>query len=963
MQEPTKEQIDRARAVASWAEAQLPRIWRFDEVTEPWTHQGMGYLRWRRGHEPRFGEDANEEEHLRYENAIRSARSVLGDETPIAFADYYFVPNACQTHRAFGRNFSTREELPQRLAVQVAGQFLSQRDDDYIFRLCLDRLRSFLLTPGTGRDLSVLSAGAAYVPPTVKDLTAWLGREDFPFDRDSDTCRELVQARWNAEVADDKAKSHGWSDTLSEHAYPLRPFVDRVMDYFHERDEFGYAEFARLMTAAPGLIRRSLASAGDEFLAKQEGLAFWRAAMTRQFAWDRLVASTTDPNADKILVRCAAQPWGGKWMLQAGRLIEARGLSKKELNDQAYGDLPHAVKQFLRLRGLELDETVEDAAEALSTLKEETLWLILPFAGAGTSAVLRALNAEALEPLHHWIEAEAPYIHNGESPRSGRVDCAVLAEHVRAPAPLLKRYYRAMRESRQEGPRRVIKLVQAFCDENREALEKGLKRHSQVELKAYGLLPIKSAEDLRERYLTLKERWKTASKYGAERQANTRAAAEVGLENLAERAGFRDATRMEWALEADIAKDGARFDAPVVIGPWLAAVELEGAKPKIAVTKGGKRLRAVPAKMRKEPAFLELKESVDRLAEQAARFRHTLEDMMANGEELPRDDVERLAMIPSMRELLAGLIGVNETDELGFIDPRTLELVDEDQRFTIGSSLRLAHVSDLFESRSLSKWQRRLVEESMVQPFKQAFREFYVLTPAERATVDHSNRFAGHDVRTSVAYRLLQSRGWQCPSGEGDVMAYKRFASHGLCARWCFPGVRRYFTEEETQSTGEISFSSEGRQWTLAEVPPVVLSEAMRDADLVVSVAHAGDGDSYWSSEMKQSRESVIRSVAPKLGLRRLTFDQSFVEFQGTLSRYKVHLLSGAVHLLPGGHICIIPEPTKKALRKVYLPFVEADHRTSEIIAKILLLQNDDKIKDESILAQIRRGLGEPTRV
>ncbi len=40
---------------------------------------------------------------------------------------------------------------------------------------------------------------------------------------------------------------------------------------------------------------------------------------------------------------------------------------------------------------------------------------------------------------------------------------------------------------------------------------------------------------------------------------------------------------------------------------------------------------------------------------------------------------------------------------------------------------------------------------------------------------------------------------------------------------------------------------------------------------------------------------------------------------------------------------------------KVFLPFIDDDPKTAEILSKILLLAEDNKIKDPYILEQLRR--------
>ena len=64
-------------------------------------------------------------------------------------------------------------------------------------------------------------------------------------------------------------------------------------------------------------------------------------------------------------------------------------------------------------------------------------------------------------------------------------------------------------------------------------------------------------------------------------------------------------------------------------------------------------------------------------------------------------------------------------------------------------------------------WRQRLVKLGITQPFKQAHREIYVLTDAERATNTYSNRFAGHVVEQRRFRALCQTRGWACPAFGG----------------------------------------------------------------------------------------------------------------------------------------------------------------------------------------------------
>ena len=66
-----------------------------------------------------------------------------------------------------------------------------------------------------------------------------------------------------------------------------------------------------------------------------------------------------------------------------------------------------------------------------------------------------------------------------------------------------------------------------------------------------------------------------------------------------------------------------------------------------------------------------------------------------------------------------------------------------------------------------------------------------------------------------------------------------------------------------------------------------------------------------------------------------------------------MHLGSGVVLQEGGAMLHILPVHSQKRGR-IFLPFVDEDPKTAEIMSKIVLLAEDKKIKDPSILDQIR---------
>ncbi|MCX4794897.1 DUF4132 domain-containing protein [Streptomyces sp. NBC_01242] len=281
-------------------------------------------------------------------------------------------------------------------------------------------------------------------------------------------------------------------------------------------------------------------------------------------------------------------------------------------------------------------------------------------------------------------------------------------------------------------------------------------------------------------------------------------------------------------------------------------------------------------------------------------------------------------------------------------------------------------------------WRERLVAERLRQPFKQAFREIYLLTPAEEETGVYSNRFAAHIVHYRQLYALFKERGWQANflgrhDGGYDGKARAEFGDGEW--RACFHHEPAADDDgsyaPEHAATDQVRFERrDGRRWRevpLAEVPPLVFSEAMRDVDLFVGVTSiavdpdwADRGEDryavYWRTATfgaltasAEIRREALERILPRLKIAgRCTLDGRFLIVRGDLGTYKIHLGSANILMEPdNAYLCIVPS-RGKGDAKVFLPF--EDERLSLILSKAFLLAADTKITDESILIQIKRG-------
>jgi hypothetical protein len=319
----------------------------------------------------------------------------------------------------------------------------------------------------------------------------------------------------------------------------------------------------------------------------------------------------------------------------------------------------------------------------------------------------------------------------------------------------------------------------------------------------------------------------------------------------------------------------------------------------------------------------------------------------------------------------------------------------------------------LCDADTVLTWRIWLEQHEITQPFKQAHREIYLLTDAERTTRVYSNRFAAHILRQHQFHALATGRGWH---NQLRLMVDDNYAPATLeLPHW---GVRAEFWVEgtgeeygiDTNETGtylylatdQVRFYRIGAARNLAHaggggyraasswhqpeddsaplplehIPPLVLSEVLRDVDLFVGVASVGndptwyDGghesrhQTYWHSysfgelsATAETRKHLLGRLLPKLAIAdRCCIEGRFLKVRGELRTYKIHLGSGNILMEPNDHyLCIVPGQSKARTtwEGVFLPF-EGDTVFSIILSKAFLLAADTDISDPTITRQIR---------
>ncbi|MEM7018386.1 MAG: DUF4132 domain-containing protein [Pseudomonadota bacterium] len=907
-----------------------------------------------------------------YEQCIDSVVKELGNEAESSMVEFLVNPLRHELDRQDDSIYSPVRNV----ALMLIWMYCQRHASQYTVDAVIARLSRMFDDPigaceiETSWRFGEKEFNRRYLFPNAHCCLILLSQH-FEFASVKDFCLALYQGDYNKRVdISNDADAPNFVDSCNK-------FIDRA-DYLFEQfslflfqqDEFTYDWFAKALRLYPDYVhaQRNLAYPNEnryeqhidsDYLLTRKNY-FYR-FFTAQIAE---LPESTDYLASALVYDEEFK--GIEWIKFGMQHIKQSTPTPKSLWRDTQNKAGKVIRALLNVIGLADGETDDELVTVLSEFDEAALLLGLPYTGYARDIVLKALGWDELIPLQHFIFKSAgghatirknlQDIENSEDSNSGVIDRATTQALLsQIDKRRLKKYIKAIQASDLGLQNRLV-LLKAVMGEERNKIEKQLVRHAQLSIKAYGLYPVESEEELRTRYLRFKAMHKEATRYGAERQANTQAAVQAGLKNLAQSAGYADEVRMEWALEADIVANMVPLETPFDADAWIILLKLEGITPRIQVSKQDKPLKSVPAKVRQSDSYKDMRETQDTMRRQASRFRKTLENMMCGDNTIPAEELATMSRIPVVNALLSQLIMQTESGEFGFFNGSTDSLDGLETQLSFSGNLRIAHVYHLFQAGVLPQWQQAIVQRRIVQPFKQVFRELYIVTPAEIEAGTHSRRFVGHVVDGGITSRLLQARGWTQVSDD-VVQVFKSFPEQQFFANIKFPDSRHFLSGSETVTIDEIWFqrNADGTEILLEHIAPIIFSEVMRDADLLASVAKVDEDDGRWSTETEQRRTELITTLMNEIGLKQVHCEDRFAYVKGKLANYRIHLGSGAIHIQPGNYLCIIPEPRKKKDDDIYLPFADTDMRMAEIISKILLLANDHKIRDKVILEQIKK--------
>ena len=473
-----------------------------------------------------------------------------------------------------------------------------------------------------------------------------------------------------------------------------------------------------------------------------------------------------------------------------------------------------------------------------------------------------------------------------------------------------------------------------------EVIQKITEKRDKDYVMALGLVPInkkKEEEDLVRRYNLLQTFLKESKQFGQQRQESEKNAVEIGLDNLSRNAGYEDSIRFSWAMEAKATQQIMEKATLTLDDTTIKLVVDEQGKAELEVTKGDKTLKSIPDKYKKNKEVEALKDSKTYLTKQYSRTRLSLEQAMLSQTLFTAAELGKILEHPVVKAMLSKLVLFNpDTQASGFWQDGKLLSAEGTLTPLKGTDkLLIAHPSHLFYAVQWDLYQKYLFDKEIKQPFKQVFRELYVPTKDELETSNRSERYQGHQVQPQKTVALLRGRGWTVNYEEGLQKVYHKEgfrATIYAAADWYTP------SDVEAPTLEYVVFYNlkDGKEVPMKEINPVIFSEVMRDVDLVVSVAHVGGVDPEASHSTMQMRGALARESARLFKLTNVEVKERYILVKNEHGDYSLHLGSGMISR--GGLQINVVAVQSQHRGRVFLPFVDDDPKTAEIISKMKLL-------------------------
>ena len=319
----------------------------------------------------------------------------------------------------------------------------------------------------------------------------------------------------------------------------------------------------------------------------------------------------------------------------------------------------------------------------------------------------------------------------------------------------------------------------------------------------------------------------------------------------------------------------------------------------------------------------------------------------------------------------------------------TVRTVHGEQPVPPGALVSLLHPVTVSKAQ-LSGLRQVAAELGLVQPIRQLWRETYRPRETEQSAGLFCERYSGHVLRFRQFYGLARRRGWGggflsgAWDGGDSAVARRDYPAAGLRASWAVsqPDCLSHEVAVDLCATGPLAFSplddAVRTPIPLADVPPHVFSEALRDLDLLVSVATVANDPvwlenvtshealrGYWErvardgpGGLRAHRREVLAPFYAEQDARRFKLTDRDLIVHGSLASYRIDLATANVRMDPAGKW--LSFDTRLSPEDLYrqhvlgLPAIDDDEILQRILIRAAILADDEHLASRKLLKQIR---------
>ena len=281
------------------------------------------------------------------------------------------------------------------------------------------------------------------------------------------------------------------------------------------------------------------------------------------------------------------------------------------------------------------------------------------------------------------------------------------------------------------------------------------------------------------------------------------------MKNMATTAGYADELRLTLAMETELVTSNQQYFDGITIGDYVAQILVDAdGKSELKLFKKGKAVKSVPAALKKDETFNDVKEFASKLKNQYSRCVSMFERAMEEEDAYSYGELLQLCKNPVTAGILGRLVFVGaeaaaSAETASAPGANTLigtleEFATVDPALAEDTKLLVAHPITLYRLGVLPKYQRLFFEKQQAsgtkQPFKQVFREFYPKLEEEKDALD-SRLFAGYQIQPKKTVAALRGRRWVADYDEGlQKIFFKQniAATIYALADWFSPADRNF---------------------------------------------------------------------------------------------------------------------------------------------------------------------------